>query len=170
MSGNTIGQLPEFHGEGDDWNVYVERLDQFFEVNDVPETKRTALLISVIGSQSYKVLRDLCHPTLPKNKPFEELCELLGKQYSPQIAIFRERALFYNARQQPNENCTQWYGRIKKLSVDCKFGDNLEKILLDKFICGMKPGQVLDRLCEENETLELQHAVDIAINKECAST
>ena len=33
---------------------------------------------------------------------------------------------------------------------------------------GLRPGQVLDRLCEENETLTLQQAVDIAINKECA--
>jgi hypothetical protein len=167
MSG-MVGQIPEFQGVGDDWNVYVERLEQFFEVNDVPDTKHTALLISVIGTDSYKVLRDLCHPTLPKNKAFEELCELLRKQYSPQIAIFRERGNFYSARQFSHENVTTWYGRIKKLSVDCKFGDNLEKVLLDKFITGMKAGQVLDRLCEENETLELTNAVDIAINKECA--
>jgi hypothetical protein len=164
----TIGQIPEFQGAGDDWNVYIERLEQYFEVNGIPEDKRNALLISVIGADSYKVLRELCHPTLPKDKLFGELCELLRKQFSPQIAIFRERTNFYIARQSSNENITTWYGRIKKLSVDCKFGDNLESILLDKFIAGMKAGTVLDRLCEENETLALTTAVDIALNKECS--
>jgi hypothetical protein len=61
-----------------------------------------------------------------------------------------------------------YYGRLKKLSVDCKFGEFLEAVLLDKFVTGLRPGQVLDRLCEENESLTLQQAVDIAINKECA--
>lgn len=168
MAQQMYGQIPEFYGDGDDWNVYYERLEQFFEVNSIPDEKRSAFLISVIGSNSYKTLRDLCHPTLPKDKPFEELCDLLRRQFSPQISIFRERAKFYNAHQQQGENVTSWYGRIKRLSVDCRFGDHLEQVLLDKFITGLRPGQVLDRLCEENETVNLQQAVDIAINKECA--
>ncbi|XP_053675811.1 uncharacterized protein LOC128726054 [Anopheles nili] len=163
-----IGTIPEFSVNFDDWNVYYERLEQFFEVNEIPLEKRSAFLISCIGSQAYKSLRDLCHPSLPKDRPFDDLCELLRKQYSPQVAIFRERTHFYNATQSLGENVTQWYGRLKKLSVDCKFGSNLEPILLDKFITGLRPGQVLDRLCEENETLRLEQALDIAVNKECA--
>lgn len=168
MNNQLYGQIPEFYGTGDDWNVYYERLEQFFEVNNIPDEKRGAFLISVIGSNSYKTLRDLCHPTLPKDKPFAELCDLLRRQFSPQISIFRERAKFYNSKQENHENVTLWYGRVKKLSVDCRFGDHLENVLLDKFITGLKPGAVMDRLCEENETLTLQQAVDIAINKECA--
>lgn len=168
-AGQLIGTIPEFFVNIDDWNVYYERLEQFFEVNEIPAEKRSAFLISCIGSLAYKSLRDLCHPSLPKDRPFEELCELLRKQYSPQVAIFRERTHFYNATQNAvGENVTQWYGRLKMLSVDCKFGSNLEAILLDKFITGLRPGQVLDRLCEENETLKLEQALDIAVNKECA--
>uniref|UniRef100_A0A453Z3N7 Retrotrans_gag domain-containing protein n=1 Tax=Anopheles quadriannulatus TaxID=34691 RepID=A0A453Z3N7_ANOQN len=167
-AGQLIGTIPEFIVNCDDWNVYYERLEQFFEVNEIVPEKRSAFLISCIGSQAYKSLRDLCHPSLPKDRPFEELCELLRKQFSPQVAIFRERTHFYNATQSVGENVTQWYGRLKKLSVDCKFGSNLEAILLDKFITGLRPGQVLDRLCEENETLKLEQALDIAVNKECA--
>ncbi|XP_052566725.1 uncharacterized protein LOC128093535 [Culex pipiens pallens] len=165
---NMIGSIPEFNGSVDDWNVYQERLEQFFEVNDIAAQKQVALLISVIGGDSYKTLRDLCHPVLPKNKTFDELCTLLRKQYSPQVAVFRERTNFYNARQEGYENVTQWYGRLKKLSVDCKFGENLESILVDKFVTGLRTGQILDRLCEENESLTLEQALDLAVNKECA--
>lgn len=165
---NVIGTLPTFSQGYDDWKTYSEILDQFFIVNNVEDEKKSAFLISCIGSETYKVLRDLCHPSLPKDKPFAELSEILRKQFSPQVAIFRERTNFYNAKQSVGENVTSWYGRVKRLSVDCKFGDNLESILLDKFITGLKVGQVLDRLCEENETLTLQQAVDIATNKECS--
>lgn len=163
-----IGSIPTFAQGIDDWKTYEEILDQFFIVNNVEDEKKSAFLISCIGSATYKTLRDLCHPVLPKDKPFDDLSEILRKQFSPQVAIFRERGNFYNAKQSPSENVTNWYGRMKRLSVDCKFGDNLESILLDKFITGLRVGQVLDRLCEENETLTLQHAVDIASNKECS--
>jgi Retrotransposon gag protein len=165
---NIIGSLPTFNQGGDDWNTYAEILDQFFIVNNVEDEKKSAFLISCVGTETYKTLRDLCHPTLPKDKPFDDLSEILRKQFSPQVAIFRERTKFYNAKQLPAENVTSWYSRMKRLSVDCKFADNLESILLDKFITGLRTGQVLDRLCEENETLTLQQAVDIASNKECS--
>ena len=164
----NIGSIPTFNQSVDDWVTYSEILDQFFVMNDVAEEKNPAYLIASIGGPTYKTLRDLCHPQLPKTKTFDELCDMLSKQFSPQIAIFRERSKFYLAVQHPSENVTRWYGRIKSLSVDCKFGDHLEAILLDKFITGLKNGQVLDRLCEENEEITLQKAVDIAMNKECS--
>lgn len=168
MSTQIIGTIPTFVQGNDDWKTYSEILDQFFIVNNVEDDKKSAFLISCIGSDTYKTLRDLCHPVLPKDKKFDDLSEILRKQFSPQVAIFRERTNFYNAKQNNAENVTSWYGRVKRLSVDCKFGDNLEAILLDKFITGLKVGQVLDRLCEENEALTLQQAVDIASNKECS--
>uniref|UniRef100_A0A182QJV4 Retrotransposon gag domain-containing protein n=1 Tax=Anopheles farauti TaxID=69004 RepID=A0A182QJV4_9DIPT len=131
--GQLIGTIPEFFVNSDDWNVYYERLEQFFE-----------------------------------ERTFEALCELLRKQYSPQVAVFRERTTFYNARQEEGETVTVWYGRLKKLSVDCRFGENLEAVLLDKFVTGLRSGMIMDRLCEENEGLTLELALELAVNKECA--
>lgn len=168
MAQQIVGTIPNFNQYSDNFDTYAEILDQFFIVNNVEDEKKSAFLISCIGAESYKTLRDLCHPFLPKQKTFDELAELLRKQFSPQIAIFRERINFHDAKQLPGENTITFYGRLKKLSVDCKFGEHLESVLLDKFVTGLRPGQVLDRLCEENETLTLQQAVDIAINKECA--
>lgn len=168
MAQQIVGQIPNFNQYCDNWDTYAEILEQFFIVNSIEDEKKNAFLISCIGAETYKTLRDLCHPFLPKDKSFEELAELLRKQFSPQIAIFRERTNFYEAKQLPGENVITYYGRLKKLSVDCKFGEFLEAVLLDKFVTGLRAGQVLDRLCEESETLTLQQAVDIAMNKECA--
>lgn len=93
---------------------------------------------------------------------------MLAKQFLPEIAIFRERAKFYRAEQQRGEDVKTWYARLKNLSVNCKFGEHLEPLLLDKFIVGMPPGPVQDRLCEENEKLTLKDALDLAANRESA--
>lgn len=163
---SLIGNIPEFKSDKDDWSVYSERLEQFFEINDIAEEKRNAFLISSVGADTYKTIRDLCHPTLPKDKTFDELCDLMKKQFTTQVAIYRERNKFYHARQHPTETVTNWFARVKKLSIDCRFGGDLESILLDRFISGLKPSSILDRLCEEDETLKLEDAIAIATNRE----
>lgn len=162
-----IGDLPRFHGEYDDWLVFTERLEQFFEINDVVEEKKKAILITSISDQIYKTLKDLCFPVLPKEKTFNELCELLNKQYTIKTSVIRERYAFYNSKQMPGESIANWFARIKKLSIDCKFGERFDAILLDRFLSGLRPSPIFDRLCEEDEDkLTVQSAYEIAINKE----
>lgn len=73
---------------------------------------------------------------------------------------------FNNVKQMRGESIGSWFARIKKLSVDCKFEEHFDSILLDRFISGLRPSPILDRLCEENEdTLTLQNAVEMANNK-----
>lgn len=164
-----IGEIPKFYSAHDDWQVFTERLEQFFEINDVAEDKKRAILITSISDDVYKLLRDVCHPVLPKNKTFDELCELLNKQFVVKTSVFRERVTFYSAKQMKTETISSWFARIKKLSVDCKFGDRFDDILLDRFISGLRSSPILDRLCEEDEDkLTLQNAVEIAITKESA--
>lgn len=164
-----IGEIPKFYSAHDDWQVFTERLEQFFEINDVAEEKKRAILLTSISDDVYKTLRDVCHPLLPKQKTFDELCELLNKQFVKKTSVFRERVTFYNSKQMKDESISSWFARIKKLSVDCKFGDRFDDILLDRFISGLKSNALLERLCEEDEDkLTLQSAVEIAITKESA--
>lgn len=162
-----LGEMPRFHGAYDDWFVYSERLEQFFEVNDIPDEKKKAILLISISVENYKTLRDVCHPVPPKEKTFNELFDLLNKQYVKKTSILRERYNFYNARQKAEESIADWFARIKKLSIDCKFGEQFDGILLDRFISGLKPSAVLDRLCEEEvDSLTLHGALEIATNRE----
>ncbi|XP_058458647.1 uncharacterized protein LOC131435119 [Malaya genurostris] len=163
-----IGIIPEFCADTDDWTVYKEILEEFFQANGVPESNKVSVLISVIGSETYRILRNLCHPNSPRDQQYDQLCVLLSKQFIPEIAVFRERAKFYRAEQQRGEDVKSWFARLKMLSISCKFGEQLDSLLLDKFIVGLTPGPVQDRLCEENEHLTLKEAVDLAANRESA--
>lgn len=167
---SLIGELPTFYSGHSDWQVYTERLEQFFEVNDIADDKKKALLLTSVGEDVYKTLRDVCHPQLPKSKTFDELIELLNKQFVVRTSVFRERVKFYTARQYANESIAQWYARLKKLSLDCKFGERFDAVLMDRFVSGLRPGAILDRLCEEDgDELTVQRALEIASNKESSA-
>ena len=161
--------LPEFHGETDDWNVYREILDEFYRANGITGDDRVPVLISVIGKATYGTLRSLCHPTAPKDMPYEELCAVLARQYIPEIAIFRHRALFYRAEQQRGEGVKEWYARLKALSMECQFDAGLlEPLLIDRFVVGLAPGPVQSRLFEEQpeQLRSIDRAVSLAAGKE----
>ncbi|KAF2892317.1 hypothetical protein ILUMI_13856 [Ignelater luminosus] len=81
---------------------------------------------------TYRLLRDLCYPKLPKYKSYEELCKLLTEHLSPQVSV------------------RDWHAQIKKLlAVNCNFGSNLNSILRDKFVTGLSSDYVLDKVCEK---------------------
>ena len=96
---STIGSLAEFQ-VGDDWDLYQERLGQYFVANSVPEDRWVAVLIKLIGQNAYQTLKDLCDPVLPSQKQFQFSCDILNKQFAPRISVFKERRDFYNLPQE----------------------------------------------------------------------
>ena len=92
-----LGVIGEFEPSPDTFTVYSERLDQFFVANNIGSyptgaseaviaaaaKKKVAVMISVIDKKTYSVLRDLRSPVNPKDKTFEQLCELLQQHFKP---------------------------------------------------------------------------------------
>lgn len=160
-----IGNTPEFNIVKDDWTLYTEILEQYFEINSIDDSKKCAYLISVIGKDCYKILSEICYPDTPKNKSYEELCYLLSKQFENKNSIFVIRNKFYRAAQYPTESITLWFNRVKKLSKDCRFAGNIESILVDRFISGIK--QIpLDDFYFENNSVSLDKAFNMALERE----
>ena len=166
MSQPLIGQIREFR-QGEDFQVYEEKFAQYCIANGISEERRVAMLISLMSDDTYKTLRDLCFPEKPHQKPYDELCKLLFEHHHTPINVFRERIKFYNASQLSNESCSEWCARVKSLAADCKFSD-VESVLKDKFVSGMMPGRVLDRLVEENHAEKFKKLVEVAVAKEAA--
>lgn len=156
-----------------DWRVYVDKLDLYFEANDIVGDKRKAsILIMAITDEPYKMLADMCSPKEPIDFTYNELIGLMARHYVPQLSVFRERNKFYAAKQDDGgsvkETVTAWLARVRRMASTCQFGDNYDRVVLDRFICGMRPGLVLERLCEEGaaDGLTLERAFELAIIKE----
>ena len=80
-SDSVIGTLPEFDPEDQDAASYLERVELFFEVNNIAEEKKVAVFLTAIGQKTYKILRHHSAPKLPMNKSFDEIATLFKQQF-----------------------------------------------------------------------------------------
>ena len=55
----SLGQMTEFNPDNEDFANYVERLTSYFVINGVPDSKRSHMLITLIGAKTYGILKDL---------------------------------------------------------------------------------------------------------------
>lgn len=122
----------------------------------------------MVGQDACKILRDLCDPLLLKDRSYGELKEILEKQFAPRVSIFCHRIKF-DKLQQEDETVNEWYVKVKRGAMQCKFGAILEERMKDKFVKGIKRGAVLDRLCEEPTSKISKELLEIGLNKEAAS-
>ena len=82
---------------------YVERMDQWAEINGVGEEKKAGMLLSMVGANAYRLLKDILTPDKPKDKTCVKLREALLSHYSPKQLIIAERFKFYKRGQK------EWY-------------------------------------------------------------
>ena len=91
-----LRSIGEFNSEaGHSIKSYLERMEIYFQANNIPEDKRAAVFLSALGETTYDLLRSLCSPTLPSAKTYDELANLLKKHLEPEpliIAIPRSLA------------------------------------------------------------------------------
>ncbi|XP_058838149.1 uncharacterized protein LOC131693899 [Topomyia yanbarensis] len=160
-----------YDGESEEWELYREQLEQFFVSNKIADDMKKAVLINHLSARTYKLLRDLCTPDQPKEKSYKDLCTVLSTHFTPPVVVHKERRTFFRAQRGEGapESINDWIVRIKNLAANCKFGDALQHNLVNKFIDGLG-GKAFDRVCEENETLTLEKAQEIALKYEADST
>ncbi len=94
MASMMIGRIDPFNNAEEDWPTYVERLEQYFEVNSIDDTKKVPALISLIGSKTYGLLKNLITPAKPPSKTYDELVNILTSHLSPKPLVIAERFRF----------------------------------------------------------------------------
>ena len=63
----------------EDWPSYRERLEFYFETNEVDNSKiKRAILLSIVGSETYKPIRGLLAPKTPKDTNFTDIVKALN--------------------------------------------------------------------------------------------
>lgn len=149
-----------------EYDVFCEKLENWFSANDILNSKKSTIFLSKLNNETYKILRDLVYPDKLDTKEYDTLQQTLNKYYSKTVVVYKERDIFYKLEQKQNEPMNEWNARIKHTASTCKFGSGLESVLRDKFVTGLLPGPIKDRLFEESDTLKYAEAVDLASKKE----
>ena len=155
--------IPEFSPSNESFSIWKEKLDiHFCEINCTEDNQRKAVLLKSIGAVPYSVLHSLCSPEAPVTKTYKHLCETLTSHYTPPTIVFRERKKFHSSTKTDGETVADWYARVKKLALNCKFGTDLDSFILNQFIMSL-PSKIFERLCEEDEKLTLPDALKKAM-------
>ena len=163
-----LGLIDSFNHNSNDMSEYIERVDQYFYANDINDArKKTAIFLTVIGSDTYSLLRNFLAPISRSTKTVEELFETLKEHLKPQPIVIAERHKFYCRDQKENETISDYIAVLQKLTLNCSFREFLDKVLRDRFVCGLINGSIRRRILEE-QTLTLKMAVDLAKTLESA--
>ena len=165
------GRLKEFDADSEPITAYLERVELFFEANDVGDGKRVPILLSNIGPKTYGLLRSLTAPKAPKEKSFKELSELLKAHFEPAPIVIAERYRFHRRDQAAGESIGDYVAELRRLTAHCQFEattDYLEEALRDRFVCGLKNESTRKRLLTETG-LTFSKALEIAKSLETAA-
>ena len=124
----VIGKIGSFDETQEKWETYVEWVEQFFLANNIDEDHQVPTLLSLIGSKTYTLLRDLT-PDIPARKSFQEIITTLQQHLSPKPLEIAERFCFYKRIQREGETVLTYVADLKKLATHCNFGANLNEAL-----------------------------------------
>ena len=166
QSTTQLGTLEPF--DGTDIADYSERLNSYFIANNIGQVaedaqeaerraadkRKVAVTISVIGKKTYSTLKDLCLPDLPADKTYEELTEILKGFYKPKVLEVAETYRFHHTVQSENESVTEYANKLKRLAVNCNFGQYLTRALRDQFVGGVRSQSTRKKLLSEDRTFD----------------
>ena len=127
-----FGTLGEFNPKREDWENYVDRLDEFFVSNKVTDNaQQRAILNSNVGPDTYKLLVNLLSTRKPKDCTSSELVEALKKHYKSIKSSIMARHDFENRVRQSGESVTDFLAALRAIPQDCKFDNKLDERLKD---------------------------------------
>ena len=119
----------------------------------------------------YGLLRSLTAPKAPKESSFKELLELLKAHFKPAPIVIAERYWFHCRDQAAGESIGDYVAELCRLTAHCHFEattDNLEEVLRDCFVCGLRNESTRKRLLTEKDLTFLK-ALEIAKSLETAA-
>ena len=68
MATYIIHILGDFNENVEDFDSYVEQMDQWAELNGVGEEKKAGMLLSMVGANDYSLLKDILTSEKPTDK------------------------------------------------------------------------------------------------------
>ncbi len=138
----THGKIGEFDPKQEPWEMYVERLELYFVANGVTEAeKKRAVLLTVSGPSTYKLIRNLAAPQKPVEMSYADIVEKVKTHFTPKPSVIMQRYKFHNRKQLPGESVASFVAELRQLSQHCDFGATLDEMIRDRLVCGIASGQ-----------------------------
>ena len=132
-------------------------------LNKITDDQKCGCLISIMGADTYKLLKNFLHPNTPSERTFSENCKIFSDYFSSKPIIIAERFKFYTRNQKEGESIASYIVTLKNLSSTCEFGALLPEALRDRLVCGMKDMPIQTNLLSERD-LTFEKENDLAMS------
>ncbi|GBM36597.1 hypothetical protein AVEN_146518-1 [Araneus ventricosus] len=96
--------MEPFNAEVEAFTSYMDRLEMFFETNNVQDDKKAPTMIMLLSAKTYSLLKNLVETEKPKGKSFQELIAILEKQLNPKPLVISERFRSHQRNQVAGES------------------------------------------------------------------
>lgn len=157
----------------DDFECYVDGLEDFFETeNIVDEAVKKAILVSHIYHEAYVILVNVCRPQRPRDKSYSEILHILRNYVSvrDRQSVLIHRREFYRMSQIRGQPIDLWADGLKRKAGLCRFRNEFDKTLVDRFISGLTDVNVQKVFWDEDpDKLDFARALEIALRAELQS-
>lgn len=94
MTSFQIGSIGEYKESSEDFESYLGRFEQWIIANAVPADKMVSALLSTIGPEAHRLLKNLTSPTKPSTMSYKVLIKALTDHFKPQPNVIAERFRF----------------------------------------------------------------------------
>ena len=122
----SYGNIGEFDQALENWEAYIERMEQYFVANEVTsDAKKKAILLSMCGPSTYSTIRSLAAPDKPTALDYLALLKVTKKHYNPKPSVIMQRYKFNARNQKADESISTYVAELRKLTEFCEFGESI---------------------------------------------
>ncbi|KAL3214866.1 hypothetical protein MRX96_034628 [Rhipicephalus microplus] len=155
-------------GDGPTSPIYEEQVHVFFRTNDTPERNNRTFFLPSGGTELLSLLLDLLRPATPHTNTLSELLTTLRSHFSPASSTLIGRFHCTNWSPLERESLGEFVTVLRGLARTCAFGDQLDSLLRDRFVCGINSPGMQTRLLELPDPL-LDNVVKAALVMDAAA-
>ena len=120
---SMIGKVGPFDGTQDEWEHYVERLGFYFTANKVTDKdQRKAVLLSVCGAQTYKLIRNLLPGQTLDAVEYDHILKRVQDHVRPKPSVILQQFRFNSLNRKEDESVADFVTELRRLSRDCALG------------------------------------------------
>ncbi|XP_011883558.1 PREDICTED: uncharacterized protein K02A2.6-like [Vollenhovia emeryi] len=147
------------------WDRWKQRLEGAFSIFGITGEDRVPYFLHYVGATSFDILCDRLAPDDPFAKPYENLKGILKEFYAPVPLEIAENFKFHQRKQKEGEEVKDFMAALRKLSINCNFGNYLPTALRNQLVFGLSCKRTQARLLEIQD-LNLDKALKIATTME----
>ena len=139
----THGIISVFSSSQEPWTSYVERLQQYLEANKIEDAdQQRAVLLSVCGPATYRLIRSLVSPKKPTELKFADLVEVMQKHYDPKPSVIVQRYRLNTQNCLMGETIASYIAELHHLAEYFEFATTLNAMFRDRLVCGVEESRI----------------------------